>query len=135
GPADLSVGSAFRAPEGAAWSTAAPCATVTGCSWRAPPRPIATPAIAAAARAAGTAASATRRQGTYRRRDGSSAAAAISRTRSRSSAGADGFAARRASGDIALHLLFQACERAGEPRRARRLADSEDAGGRPAVEL
>src|SRR5262249_30721576 len=98
-------------------------------------RPMTRPAAAAAASPAGRATSETRRHARRRRRAGPSAVAAITPPPAHRSGGAVGLAARRDSGDIALHLLLQACERAGEARRARRLADPQHPGRRPPVEL
>src|SRR4051812_1110327 len=69
------------------------------------------------------------------RRGGAEPAAAIARTRSRSSGGASGRAWRRwdtSSGDMGVQLLLELREGAGEPRRACGRADAEHARrGRP----
>src|SRR5215207_2633631 len=100
--------------------------------------PTASASASDAATVTGAATTSTRRRERVRRGRGGGVAA-IRVTRSRSSTGALGVSSHSAvarSGDKSgPHFLLELLERAGEPRRAGRCGDAEDAGGLLRVEL
>src|SRR5712691_3666247 len=112
------------------------CSTATGFGELEPMMPCTTATETAIPTAAGSATSTSRRDGRFNRRGFGSSA----NTRSRRDSGACGACARskastvRSFADI-VHPLFQASQRATQPRRARCLADPEHARCARAVKL